>query len=130
MDLMGGNRYHEIIKTHYNTDHPVEAYRPEYLGGSSTPINITPVAQSSKTDGANYLGKLGGYGTAVDTNSGFVKSFSEFCLVIGIVNVRADITYQEGMWRLHNLSDRYDLPWPVLAHMGQRDFGSGIILSD
>ena len=73
--------------------------RPEYLGGGSTPVNISPVARTDSSPGA-----LGAMGTTAFNNHGFVKSFTEHCIIIGLVNVRADITYQEGLDKMWSRS--------------------------
>ena len=47
----GGSRYIEVIKNHFNVTSPdARLQRPEYLGGGSSPVNISPVAQTSSTD--------------------------------------------------------------------------------
>jgi len=43
-DARGGTRYTELIKSHFNVTSPdARLQRPEYLGGGTAPINITPV---------------------------------------------------------------------------------------
>ena len=47
-DARGGTRYTEIIRSHFGVVSPdARLQRPEYLGGSSVPVNIAPVAQTS-----------------------------------------------------------------------------------
>ena len=47
-DARGGTRYTEIIRSHFGVMSPdARLQRPEYLGGSSVPVNIAPVAQTS-----------------------------------------------------------------------------------
>ena len=53
-------------------------------------------------------------------NSGFTKSFVEHGLLIGLVNVRGDITYSQGVERYWNKSTRYDFYYPVLAQIGEQ----------
>ena len=44
-DARGGTRYTEIIRSHFGVVSPdSRLQRPEYLGGSSVPVNIAPVA--------------------------------------------------------------------------------------
>ena len=50
-DARGGTRYTEILRAHFGVISPdARLQRPEYLGGSSTRININPVQQTSATD--------------------------------------------------------------------------------
>ena len=109
------------MKAHFNVTSPdLRATRPEYLGGSSAPINLHPVQQTSSTDATTPQGNLAAYATAVDSRAGFTKSFTEHCLLIGIVNVRADLNYQQGLHRMFSRQTRWDFYWPALAHIGEQ----------
>lgn len=124
-DARGGTRYTEIIKSHFGVTSPdARLQRPEYLGGGSTPINIHPVAsQSSPIDtsvGWRPVGDLGGFGTASAIGHGFTKSFTEHCIIIGLVSVRADLNYQQGLNRMFSRSTRFDYYWPALSHLGEQ----------
>lgn len=119
-DARGGTRYTEMIKSHFGVTSPdARLQRPEFLGGGSTPINITPIAQTSES-GTTAQGTLAATGTYAFNNHGFVKSFTEHGVIIGLVNVRADITYQQGLNRMFSRSDRLDYFWPALAHIGEQ----------
>lgn len=120
-DARGGTRYTEIVKSHFGVTSPdARLQRPEYLGGGSSPINIAPVAKTGSTDATTPQGNLAGFGTAVLHNHGFTKSFTEHCLIIGLVSVRADLTYQNGLDRMFSRSTRYDFYWPALSHIGEQ----------
>ncbi len=120
-DARGGTRYTEIVKAHFGVTSPdARLQRPEYLGGGSTPINISPIAQTSSTDVTTPQGNLAAMGTAVLSNHGFTKSFTEHCVVIGLVNARADLNYQQGLNRMHSRLTRYDFYWPALAMIGEQ----------
>ena len=93
--------------------------RPEYLGGGSSPINISPIAQTSQTD-TTAQGNLAAMGTATLSGHGFTKSFTEHCVIIGLVSARADLTYQEGLPRQFSRSTRWDFYWPALSHIGEQ----------
>lgn len=120
-DARGGTRYTEVIKSHFGVTSPdMRLQRPEYLGGGSTPIIINPVAQTSETSGANALGDLAAYATCAPSGHGFTYSATEHCLLIGLVSVRADLNYQQGMERMWSRQTRYDYYWPALAHIGEQ----------
>jgi len=120
-DARGGTRYIEIVKSHFGVTSPdLRATRPEYLGGGSTRVNINPVAQTSSTDGTSPQGNLAAFGVATAYNQGFTKSFTEHCIIIGMVSVRADLTYQQGLDRMFSRSTRYDFYWPALSHIGEQ----------
>ena len=122
-DARGGTRYNELILAHFGVTVPdFRVQRPEFLGGGSSPINVTPVAQTSAqtTPVANdTLGHLSAFGTVSGTH-GFTKSFVEHGILIGLVNVRADITYSQGIERYFMKDTRYDFYYPVLAQIGEQ----------
>lgn len=120
-DARGGTRYTEILRSHFGVVSPdARLQRPEYLGGSSTRVNINPVQQTSGTTDTSPQGNLAAFGVAGDVFHGFSKSFVEHGLIIGLVNVRADLTYQQGIPRMWSRKGRFDYYWPALAHLGEQ----------
>lgn len=120
-DARGGTRFTEIIRAHFGVISPdARLQRPEYLGGGSSPINIHPIAQTSSTDATTPQGNLAAMGTVSTRGHGFVKGFTEHTIIIGLVNVRADLTYQQGLSRLLSAETKYDFYWPDLAHLGEQ----------
>lgn len=120
-DARGGTRYTEILRSHFGVISPdARLQRPEYLGGSSARISINPVQQTSATNETTPQGNLAAFGVVSDSFHGFSKSFVEHGYVFGFVNVRADLTYQQGLNRMWSRQGRFDFYWPVLAHLGEQ----------
>ena len=125
-DARGGTRYTEILRSHFGVVSPdSRLQRPEYLGGSESPVIINPVVQQSATGSTGAetpQGNLAAYGLASSTSAkhGFTKSFVEHGIIIGLLNVRADLTYQQGIPRMFSRRTRFDFYWPVLAHLGEQ----------
>lgn len=120
-DARGGSRYIEIIRSHFGVTSPdARLQRPEYLGGGSSPINVNPIAQTSSSDATSPQGNLAAMGTLALNNHGFTKSFTEHCIIIGLINIRADLTYQQGLNRMWSRSTRWDYYWPALSHIGEQ----------
>lgn len=125
-DARGGTRYTEILRSHFGVISPdSRLQRPEYLGGSESPVIINPVVQNSATGSTGAetpQGNLAAYGLASSTSAkhGFTKSFVEHGIIIGLLNVRADLTYQQGIPRMFSRRTRFDFYWPVLAHLGEQ----------
>lgn len=123
-DARGGTRYTEIIRSHFGVISPdARLQRPEYIGGGSTPLNINPIAQNTATGitgGSTPLGNLAGMGTVLAHNHGFTQSFTEHGVIIGLVSIRADLTYQQGMARMWSRSTRYDFYFPAFATLGEQ----------
>jgi len=80
---------------------------------------MTPIPQTSVT-AATPLGYLGATGTFSGSGIGFTKSFTEHCLLIGLVSIRADLNYQQGLNRMFSRHTRYDFYWPALSHIGEQ----------
>lgn len=119
-DARGGTRYTEIIRSHFGVVSPdARLQRPEFLGGGRSHVNINPVAQTGETS-TTAQGNLAGFGTVSGNGHGFRKSFTEHCVLIGLVNVRADLTYQQGLQRMFSRRTRYDFYWPALSHIGEQ----------
>lgn len=124
-DARGGTRLTEIIQSHFGVISPdARLQRPEYLGGGSTQINMTVVPQTTQDiDGPGVntpQGNLAAYGT-FSASHGFTKSFTEHCVIIGMVSIRADISYQQGLNRMWSRQTRFDFFWPALAHLGEME---------
>lgn len=121
-DARGGTRYTEIIRAHFNVISPdARLQRPEYLGGGQTTVNLHTVPQTSASDTQpSPQGNLAAYGTAVANGHGFTKSFTEHGCIIGLVSVRADLNYQQGLNRMWSRQTKYDFYWPALSHIGEQ----------
>lgn len=118
-DARGGTRHPELIRAHFGVDVPdFRTQRPEYLGGGSGFINVSPIANTSATASEDQ-GQLAG--TAAGTlRAKFAKSFVEFGYVLGILRARGQLSYQQGLDRFWSWSTKYDLPWPDLANLGEQ----------
>lgn len=118
----GGTRYTEIIRSFFGVVSPdARLQRPEYLGGSSNRIDVNVIPQTSGTTDVSPQANLSAF--AVGTNgrgNGFSKSFTEHGWIIGLVNVRADMTYQQGINRMWTRSTKFDMYWPTFAFLGEQ----------
>ncbi|ALS03732.1 VP1 [Gokushovirus WZ-2015a] len=121
IDARGGTRYTEKLVAHFGVTNPdSRLQRPEYLGGHSSMFNINPVAQTSSSDSTSPQGNLAAYGVHGRTYRAFQKSFTEFGVIIGFCNVRADLTYQQGTNRFWFRRDVLDFYWPSFAALGEQ----------
>lgn len=118
-DARGGTRYVEVIKAHFGVTSPdARLQRPEYLGGGSTPLNITPVAQTAPTAGVP-VGALGAAGTAVGSHSANYAS-TEHGYIIGLISIKSELSYQQGLHKMFSRLTRYDFYWPSFAQLGEQ----------
>ncbi len=121
IDARSGSRYNESNRAHFGITSAMDLVlqRPLYLGGGSTPIDINSVPQTSESN-TTAQGNMAAYGTALAQNHGFHQSFDEHGYIIGIANVRGEITYQQGIDRHWSRSDRFDMYYPSLSGIGEQ----------
>jgi hypothetical protein len=123
-DARGGTRYTELIQAHFGVTSPdARLQRPEYLGGGSTPVQLNPIAQTAgtgTTGSTTPQGNLAAIGTMSHGGVGFTKSFTEHSIILGMLSVRADLSYQQGLNRMWSRSTRFDFYWPSLAQIGEQ----------
>lgn len=120
-DARGGTRYVEQILSHFGVRSPdARLQRPEYLGGTTSVIQVNPVVQNGASGTDSPQGNLAAYGLTVSKIHGFNKSFTEHGVIIGLVNVRANLTYQQGINRMWSRQVRTDFYFPVFSHLGEQ----------
>lgn len=123
-DARGGTRYTELVRAHFGVISPdARLQRPEYLGGGSQRLVVNPIAQTSATDSGGTetpQGNLAAMGTVLAHQHGFTQSFTEHGIIIGLISVRADLTYQQGMRKMWARQTRYDYYFPAFAALGEQ----------
>lgn len=118
-DARGGTRYVELVRSHFGVTSPdFRLQRPEYIGGGQTPIALTPIAQTTPTGGGG-LGALGATGTAAGSHSASYAA-TEHGLIMGLVSVKTELAYQQGLHRMWTRSVRTDFYFPSLAGLGEQ----------
>jgi len=124
-DNRGGTRYFEIIQSHFGVVDPASLVptRPEFLGGSSTPFNQSTVAQTTFQGTETRFdakGSLAANSVFISNFKGVTKSFTEHGYILGLLNIRCDVTYQQGIDKHWLRSTRYDFYLPSFAHLGEQ----------
>lgn len=119
----GGTRYTELIQSHFGVRPPdYRLDRPEYIGGGKIPVLTNAIPQTSATGltgGSTPAGNLAATGYA-NGRVGFNYSSQEHGYIIMLANVRADLTYQQGMRRHWSRRTIYDWYFPVFAMLGEQ----------
>lgn len=122
-DARGGTRYTESVLNHFGVRSPdARLQRPEYIGGGTAPVTVNPIAQQSGTGvtgSTTPLGNLAAVGTGLANGHAFNYSAVEHGYIIGLANIRCDLTYQQGIRRMWSRDTRYDFYFPVFAHLGE-----------
>jgi len=120
-DMRGGTRYSEIIMSHFGVRPPELPWRPTLLGTGRAYVNVNAVAQTSSTDATTPQGNLSAFGTLNANNIGFTKSFDHHGFIMGLMVLRAEITYSQGIPRKFMKSTRYDYYWPAFANLSEQE---------
>lgn len=118
-DARGGTRYVELLRAHFRVVSPdFRIQRPEYIGGGQTPLNITPIAQTAPTTGLT-VGALGAAGTGSGQHRASYAA-TEHGFIIGLINIRTELSYQQGMHKMWSRRARLDYYFPAFAGLGEQ----------
>jgi hypothetical protein len=119
----GGSRYREQIRSLFGTtisDKTVQV--PEYLGGGRYHVNMNQIVQTSaaNTETNTPLGETGAMSITPINEASFTKSFEEHGFVIGVMCVRHDRSYQQGLEKFWSRTDKLDYYFPQFANIGEQ----------
>lgn len=119
----GGSRYREQVRALFGvsiSDKTIQV--PEYLGGGRYHVNINQIVQTSgqQTEADTPIGETGAMSVTPINESSFTKSFEEHGFVIGVMCVRHNHSYQQGLERFWSRSDRLDYYFPQFANLGEQ----------
>nr|DAM48932.1 MAG TPA: Major capsid protein [Microviridae sp.] len=119
----GGSRYREQVQALWNvtiSDKTVQI--PEYLGGGRYHVNMNQIVQTSGQQSATDtpIGETGAMSVTPVNESSFTKSFEEHGFVIGVMCVRHNRSYQQGLERFWSRKDRLDYYVPQFANLGEQ----------
>lgn len=119
----GGSRYREQVRSIYGvtiSDKTVQV--PEYLGGGRYHVNMNQIIQTSAANNETNtpLGETGAVSITPINEASFTKSFEEHGYVIGVMCVRHDRSYQQGLEKFWSRKDRLDFYVPQFANLGEQ----------
>lgn len=116
-----GNRYTEFLQGHFGvTPRDERLQRPEYIGGSKSPVIVSEVLQTSSTDVTTPQGNMAGHGITADSTFCAKYHVKEYGLIIGILSIMPRTAYQQGINRQWLRETRYDFYLPELAHLSEQ----------
>lgn len=120
--MRGGKRLFENILIFFGLRSPDQRMqRPEYIGGSVTPIQISEVLNTTGTAEAPQ-GDMAGHGVAVAQGRANMYSCQEWGYVITIMSVMPKTAYQQGIHRMFlNYKDPMQKYWPQFDHLGEQE---------
>lgn len=119
----GGSRYREQVRALFNVEISDKTVQiPEYLGGGRYHVNMNQIVQTSgqQSDTDTPIGETGAMSVTPINEASFTKSFEEHGFVIGVMCVRHNHSYQQGLERFWSRSDRLDYYFPQFANLGEQ----------
>lgn len=116
-----GTRYVEELRAHFGVS-PKDArlQRPEYIGGSRSPMIVSEVLQTSSTDVTSPQGNLAGHGITADRNMTGSYKVQEHGIILGIMSIMPKPLYQQGIDRRWQKDTKYDYYSPEFANLSEQ----------
>lgn len=117
-----GARYTESLKAHFGVAPRDERLqRPEYIGGTRSPVIFSEVLQTSATDSQpTPQGNLAGHGISADHQFGGKYHCHEHGIIVGMLSVMPRSGYSsQGINRQWARRTRYDYYFPEFAHLSE-----------
>jgi len=132
-----GARYTEFLGAHFGVS-PRDSRldRPEYIGGTKSPVIISEVLQTSTTGyessptSLTPQGNLAGHGITADRNMVGSYRAEEFGLIMGIMSVMPKPAYQQGIPRQWLRQTKYDFYFPEFAHLSEQPISQAEIYAN
>lgn len=117
-----GARYTEFLRSHFPAfPRDDRLSRPEYIGGSKSPVVISEVLQTSATQaGVTPQANMAGHGITVDRNFCASYHVQEFGLIMGLLSVMPRPAYQQGIDRQWLRRSKFDFYFPEFAHLSEQ----------
>lgn len=121
-DAIFGTRYGELTEAHWGVQGGADILQiAEYLGGKRVPLEMQTVLQTSATPTSGegtQQGYTGAFSVTADADKSFTKSFTVHSILIGVMCVRQDHQYSQGLASQFSKFRKYDYYWNELANIG------------
>lgn len=119
-NMRSGSRYTEVLRARYG-ERPQDQrlQRPEYIGGTRSPIIVSEVLQTSSTDSTSPQGNLAGHAITAESSRVGTYHAREHGYIIGVAVIQPKAIYQHGIPRELLRRTRYDFPTPELVNLSE-----------
>lgn len=118
----GGVRYTEFLRSFFGVSpRDDRLQRPEYVGGTSSPIVVSEVLQTSSTvNEPTPQGYMAGHG--IGASKTYVGSYSavEYGVMIGLLSVMPDAMYSQGINRQWLRRSKFDFLFPQFTGLSEQ----------
>lgn len=119
----GGSRYIEVLRNIYGVTAPdFRLQRAEYIGGTRFYINMNQVIQSDAgANDATPLGHTGAYSVTTGKKDDlFSHAFVEHGVLMGLMCIRTEHSYSQGINRQFTKFHLFDYYTPQLANISEQ----------
>lgn len=121
-----GVRYTEFLRSHFGVS-PSDSrlQRPEYIGGSKSPMIVSEVLQTSQSSANSPQGTMAGHGIVAGESHICKYHVTEFGVILGLLSIMPKASYQQGINRQWLRRTRYDFYFPEFAHLSEQAVMNG-----
>ena len=117
----GGVRYTEFLRSMFGVSpRDDRLQRPEYFGGSKSPVIVSEVLQTSSTDATTPQANMAGHGIAVQQQYAGKYHVQEYGLIMGLLSILPKPMYQQGINRQWLRPTRYDYYFREFANLSEQ----------
>ena len=118
----GGVRYTEFLRSFFGVSpRDDRLQRPEYIGGSKSPIIVSEVLQTSAVDGQpTPQGNMAGHGLGAQRT--YIGSYTavEYGLLMGLMSYTTPPVYTQGINRQFLRRSKYDFLFPQFTGLSEQ----------
>jgi len=126
-----GTRYTDFLRAHFGVNpRDDRLQRPEFIGGYKTPIIISEVLQTSKTDGTAYQGTMTGHGISVSNTRIGKYRVQEYGIILSVIFVMPVTGYSQRVDRQWIKNTLYDFYFPEFANLSEQPVYRGEIYAN
>ena len=119
-NMRSGARYTEQLRSRYNVvPQDMRLQRPEFIGGTRSPIIISEVLQTSESSTNSAQGSMAGHGIMADRSRVGKYHVKEHGYIIGLACVQPVPIYRHGINKQWTRRTRYDFPTPELVNLSE-----------
>ena len=119
--MRGGSRYSEFLRVMYDVvPQDMRLQRPEYVGGSKSPVLVSEVLQTSSTDSTSPQGNLAGHGIMADVTRIGKYHVKEHGWLLTLLSVQPTPMYNQGYRKQFLQETRYDYYNQLFQHLSEQ----------
>lgn len=120
-DARAGETYIDLMNVHFGTSVPdFLVGRSQFLGSSTTMLNVEPIAQTGGTSDISPQGNLAGLGIGVNGDKLCEISAVEHGIFMILACADSELSYSQGLPRKFSKQSRYDYMFPEFHNLGDQ----------